>query len=124
MYRATGSGKGIVGDPTKTELADPGYFADTICHYCKEKGHLKNDCPKLAQKQPSGKKCAYPGCTTPAGHTTDKYWEDPKNEKDRPENWVSRIKKNSGEASSFKIFLFSTIQDKQCWSSKWYSSGV
>ena len=32
VYRATGSGKGIVGDPIETDLADPGYFADTTCH--------------------------------------------------------------------------------------------
>ena len=85
VHRATGSGKSIVEDLGETEFADPGYFANKICHYCKERGHLKNDCSKLAQKQPSGKKCDYPGCTTPAGHTTDKRWEDLKNEKDRPE---------------------------------------
>ena len=105
MYRAAGSGKGVIGDPTKTELADPGYFADKIYHYCEEKGHLKKDYPKLTQKQPSGKKCEYPGCTTPAGHSTDKCWEDPKNETDRPANWVSCIKKSPSEASSVKIFL-------------------
>ena len=105
VYMAIGSRKSIVEDPGETELANTGYFADKICHYCKEKGHLKNDCPKLAQKQPIGKKYEYPWCTTPAGHTTDKCWEDPKNEKDRPENWVSRIKKNPNEASSVKIFL-------------------
>ena len=39
------------------------------------------------------------------GHTADKGWEDPKNEKDRPTNWVSRIKKNPNETSSVEIFL-------------------
>jgi hypothetical protein len=105
VHRATGSGKSTGEDPGELELADPGYFANKICNYCKEKGHFKNDCPKLARKQPSGKKCEYPGCTAPAGHTTDKCWEDPKNEKDRPENWVSRIKKNPVESSSVEIFL-------------------
>ena len=104
VHRATGSGKSIVEDPGEMELANPGYFADKIYHYCKEKGHLKNDCPKLAQKQPSGKTCEYHGCTTPAGHTTDKCWKDPKNEKDRPANWVSCIKKNPNEASPVEIF--------------------
>ena len=106
VHRASGSGKSTVEDPGEPELANPGYFAkNKTCHYCKEKGHLKNDCPKLAQKQPSGNKCEYPGCTTPAGHTNDNFWEDPKNEKDRPENWVSHIKKNPGEASSVELFL-------------------
>ena len=104
MHRATGSGKSTVEDPGETELADPRYFANKICHYCKEKGHLRNDCPKLAQKQ-DGKMCEYPGCTMKVGHTTDKCWEDPKNEKDRPADWVSRIKKNPSEASSVEIFL-------------------
>ena len=49
VHRATGYGKSIIEDPGETELADPGYFANMICHYCKEKGHLRNDCPKLAR---------------------------------------------------------------------------
>ena len=105
VHRATGSGKSIVEDPGETELADPGYFADKICHYCKEKGHFKTDCPKLAQNQPGTKKCEYPGCTTLTGYTSGKCWEHPKNEKNRPENWVSRIKTNPNEVSSVKIFL-------------------
>ena len=105
MHSATRSGKSIVEDPGKTELANPGYFADKICHYCKEKGHLKNDCPKLIQKQPGGKNCEYHGCIMLAEHATDKCWEDLKNKKDRPANWVSRIKKSSNEASSLNIFL-------------------
>ena len=44
VWRATRSGKRIVGDSSGTELADPGYFAkDKTCHYCKEKGCLRND---------------------------------------------------------------------------------
>ena len=79
VHRATGSVKGIVGDPTETELADPGYFAkDKACHYCKELGHVKNDCPKLAQKR-SKNKCEYPGYTMKVGHITDRCWRDPKN---------------------------------------------
>ena len=95
----------IVGDPTGTEFADLGYFAkDKICHYCKETGHLRNDCPKIAQKQ-NGKMCEYLGFTMKVGYTTDKCWEDPKNKEDRPAKLVSRIKKNTNEASSVEIFL-------------------
>ena len=50
VYRATGSWKGIIGNPSETELADPGYFVDKTCHCCKDKVHLKNDFPKVAQK--------------------------------------------------------------------------
>ena len=39
------------------------------------------------------------------GHITDNCWEDPKNEKDRPVNWASRIEKNPNEASAVEIFL-------------------
>ena len=105
VYMAIGSRKSIVEDPGETELANTGYFADKICHYCKEKGHFKTDCPKLAQNQPGTKKCEYPGCKTLTEYTTDKCWESPKNEKDRPENWVSRNKKNPNEASSVETFL-------------------
>ena len=60
VWRATGSGKGIVIDPSETKMADPGYFSkDKICHYCKEKVHVRNDCSKLTQKQ-NGKMCKYP----------------------------------------------------------------
>ena len=105
VHRATGSGKSTVEDPGETELADPGYFAkNKACHYCKELGHVKDNCPKLAQKR-SDNKCEYPGCTMKVGHTTDRCWEDPKNEKDRPANWVSRIKKNLPETSTVEIFL-------------------
>ena len=64
--------RGAVAESTKTELADPGFFTNKICHYCKEKGHLKNGCPELAQKHPSGNKCEYLGCITPSEHSTDK----------------------------------------------------
>ena len=94
MHRDNGSGKSTVEYPGETQLANPGYFAkNKTCHYCKELGHVKNDCPKLMQKR-SKNKCEYPGCTMKVGHTTDRYWEDPKNEKDRPVNRVSRIKKS------------------------------
>ena len=105
MYRATGSWNRIVEDPGETELANPGYLADKTFHYCKERGCLNNHCPKLARKQSSGKKCEYPGCTTPAGHSADKCWEDPENKEDRPANWISRTKKNLNEASTDKMFL-------------------
>ena len=78
VYRATGYMKGIVVDPGETELADPRYFPkDEICHYCKEKGHLRNDCPKLAQKQ-NEKMCEYLGCTMKVGHTIDKCLGNPR----------------------------------------------
>ena len=80
VWRAYGSGKGIVVDPSETELAYLGYFVkDNICHYCNEKGHLRNNFPKLAQKQHSDKNCKCPGCTTPATHGTAKCWKDLKN---------------------------------------------
>jgi hypothetical protein len=107
LWRVSGSGKGV--KPSELELADPGYFAQNkSCFYCKEKGHLKSDCPKLVGKQPQGKKCEYPGCTMQAGHSTENCWEDPKNERNRPANWVSRIKKNPDgppEPSTVEIFL-------------------
>ena len=88
----------------RRNLADPGYYTkDKACHYCKELSHVKNDCPKLAQRH-SKKMCEYPGCTRKEGYSTDKYWEDPKNEKDRPVNSVSHIKKNPSEASTVEIF--------------------
>ena len=86
VYRATGSGKGVVADPNETELSGPGHDAkDKACHYCKEVGHVKDHCPKLARKR-SKNKCEYPGCTMKVGYTTDRCWEDPKNEEDRPAN--------------------------------------
>ena len=103
VHRATGSENNIVEDPGKKELTDPGYFTNTICHYCKDTGHLRNYCLKLAQKQ-NRKMCKYPGYTMKVGHTSDKCWKDPNKEKDRPANWVSRIKKNPNEASSVEIF--------------------
>ena len=33
VNKAIGSGKSIVEDPSETELANPKYFADKICHY-------------------------------------------------------------------------------------------
>jgi len=105
VHRVTVSGKSTVEDPGETELADPGYSAkNKACRYCKEVSHVKDDCPKLAQNR-SDNKCEYPGCTMKVGHTTDRCWEDPKNEKDRPVNWVSRIKKNLPETSTVEIFL-------------------
>ena len=97
--------EGVVVDQSETELADPRYIAkQKTCHYSKEKGHPRNDCPKIAQKQ-NGKICEYLGFTMKVGYTTDKCWEDPKNKEDRPANLVSRIKKNTNEASSVEIFL-------------------
>ena len=103
-YRATGYGTSIVVYPGETELTGPGYSAeDKSCHFCKEKEHLRNDCPKLARKQ-NGKMCEYSGCTMKVGHTTDKCWKDPKNEKISPSNWVTRIKENTNEASPVETF--------------------
>ena len=47
------------------------------------------------------------------GNTTDICWEDPKNKKDRPVNRVSRIKNNSSETSTVKIFLYVQYNIKQ-----------
>ena len=49
LWKFSESGKGIVEDPTETKLADHGYFANNkACFYCKEKRHLRFECPKLA----------------------------------------------------------------------------
>ena len=71
VWRVSGSGKGIVKDPSETELVNIEYFAkDKACFYCEEKGHLKNKCSEFTGKQ-HRKNCEHPGCTMKVGHITD-----------------------------------------------------
>ena len=61
---------------------------DTQCRYCKEEGHMMNDCPKLAkrrklQEDPEADKCE--NCNTP-GHTEENCYFG-ENMENRPPKW-------------------------------------
>ena len=87
------------------ELADPGNFwKNKACHYWMELGHVKDDWPNLTRKRIKNK-YEYPGCTMKVRHSTDRCWEDPKNKKDRPANWVSCIRKPHLKEVKSKAFL-------------------
>ena len=59
------------------------------CRYCKETGHMMNDCPKLAKRRkleedPDAEKCHY--CTTP-GHDEESCYFGA-NMENRPPKWT------------------------------------
>ena len=92
----------------ETELADANYMSDftknKVCYNCHEKGHLRNQCPKLKDKSGthSGLVCNLCGHM---GHTKDRCWEDPMNANRRPGNWVYRLENKEGTNGLVEIIL-------------------